>query len=475
MTLTTRLSAFFLVALALVLAGFSGTLYALAHRYLHVQAGARLEAALDTLATAAEVERNGVVWEGHERGLTLGNDGGPYAVRWTVTNETGRIVGRSANLVGQEPPRTAGPPHEQIDWQGGPWLVGRRVLNTETLPRPSAPHDDDHPKGRTEAAPTRSLVVVAAVPLGQVEDALRRLALWLAGLSGGIWLLALIGGRYLCRRALRPVRRMADAAGAIRAADTQARLPRPGTGDELDHLAVSFNALLDRLHDAFERQRRFTGDASHQLRTPLTVLLGQIEVALRQPRPAEEYQGTLAVVHAQAVRLRQIVEALLFLARADAEAQLPHLETLDLSAWLPAHLRGWASHTRAADLVTEVPLGAGPWVRAHAPLLGQLLDNLLENACKYSEPGTPVRVSVRAESGKVIVAVVDQGRGIAAEDLPHVFEPFYRSKLARREPGIGLGLAVAWRIAAALGGTLTAQSEAGKGSRLELTLPAALS
>ncbi len=128
------------------------------------------------------------------------------------------------------------------------------------------------------------------------------------------------------------------------------RLPDPGTCDELEDFARSFNGLLDRLHVTLERQRQFTGQASHQLRTPLTALIAAIEVARRRRRTVEEHERVLERLHDDAVRLWRVVEALLFLARADAEAGLPDLECLDLAAWVADHLGGWSGHERAADL-----------------------------------------------------------------------------------------------------------------------------
>src|SRR5262249_6824630 len=135
------------------------------------------------------------------------------------------------------------------------------------------------------------------------------------------------------------------------AGDLGQRLPGVRSGDELEDLSRAFNSLLERLQESFERQRRFTGDASHQLRTPLAAMLGQVEVALRRERPAAEYQRILTSVKEQGERLRRIVESLLFLARADAEARLPDRERLDLRPWLVAHLRSWSDHPRTGDLV----------------------------------------------------------------------------------------------------------------------------
>ena len=216
------------------------------------------------------------------------------------------------------------------------------------------------------------------------------------------------------------------------AADRDHRLPIPGTGDEFDALAGSFNGLLGRLHEEVERQKRFTGDASHQLRTPLTALLGQVEVALRRDRPAEDYRRTLADVHEEAVRLRQIVESLLFLARAESEAGRPELHPMELAPFVCAHLRDWSGHDRAGDLRVDLEPGGRAWACAHPPLLGQLLDNLLDNAAKYSPPGTPIEVRVWRAGDHVALAVRDRGIGLSPEDRAHLFEPFYRSAEARR-------------------------------------------
>ncbi len=451
MSLTGRLSAFFLGALAVVLAGFSLTLYLLAQTYLHRQAGERLAAALDTLDAAVEREPDGLDWEPNEHHLTLGQDGAADQVRWVVRDGRGQVVDRSPNLG----------PDDALGTDAPAVRVLERSLEAEPVPAALGPGKHDR------------LVLTAALSLEPMRQALRRLAVALAGLSAGLWLLAALAGRWVARRALAPVTRMAAAARAMTPAEPQQRLPSPGTGDELEDLQRAFNDLLSRLHEAFERQRRFTGDASHQLRTPLTAMLGQIEVALRRDRPPGEYREALARVGAQAGHLRQIVEALLFLARADAEACLDDLAVIDVAEALPAAAARWSGHPRGGDLRTEIAT-AGPFpARVQPLLLGQLLDNLIDNAFKYSAAGTPVVLRLRREGDGVALDVEDQGRGIGGDDLPHVFEPFYRSAESRRLglPGVGLGLAMVQRIAAALGGSVAVKSTAGAGSRFTLRLP----
>ncbi|MFL5342999.1 MAG: sensor histidine kinase [Gemmataceae bacterium] len=453
MSLTTRLTAFALAALAVVLAGFSATLYGLAYAHLHRQDDERLAAALDTLAAACEVNSEGVEWEPTERRLHIGADAA--AVRWVITTEKGAVLGRSPGLTDtdEQDLRTATSAGWRYDW---------RHLE------PDLPFDPS-----TVTPPRHTFIdITAAVSTAPTRAVLRWLAAALTGVSGAIWLLALPASRWVCRRALRPVQAMAKQADTMQAADRDARLAVAPTGDELEALGRAFNGLLDRMHEAHERQRRFTGDASHQLRTPLAGLLGQVEVSLRQARTADEYRRVLERVHRQGQHLSQIVEMLLFLARADADALPAALETVDLSMWLHQYLLRWADHPRAADL--RLKAGSGPsGVKVQPPLLGQLLDNLLDNAVKYSPPNTPIIVRLTASPSAVSVAVEDCGDGISPDDLPHVFTPFYRSDSARRHgrPGVGLGLSVAQRIARLFGGTLTVSSTASDGSRFELTLP----
>ena len=445
MTLATRLSLFFLAALALVLLGFSATFYYLASTHLHRQLDERLDGVVNVLAAGAEIEETGVEWKPQQRTLSM-----DAAIRWAVLDDADRRIDGADEAVAAR---------SEAGWR----LARRQVVENPSRAGDRRARDDDH---------YAALTFVAAAPEAPLQHTLHLLALTLAGLTLALWTAAAFTGRWLCRRALTPLNRMAETARTMTAADLERRLPSANTGDELDDLGCAFNDLLSRLQESFERQRRFTGDASHQLRTPLAAMLGQVEVALRRERSPQEYQRVLTLVHKQSAKLREIVEMLLFLARADAETKQPPPETIDLVAWLPEHLQTWTGHARYADLHLDVPSGASLAVKAQASLLSQLVDNLLDNACKYSEPGTPITLRLSTAAGHVLLAVADEGGGIEAAELPHVFEPFYRSPQARRlgRSGVGLGLAVARRIAEAFGGELEATSELGKGSCFTLRL-----
>lgn len=488
MTLTTRLSLFFLGTLAVVLAGFSFGLYFLARGHLHQQLEERLEASLNTLVAAAEVGPEGLEWEPAERHLRLGSAVGAQVV-WLVTDDQGQLVDRSKqdgveDFLAEvaQTLRASGRATKRLDWQGERWQCSQRWLEAAgdlvgrfskpshlagTRPAPAQPGQKD------DGRKYRALSITAGVSLEPLRTTLQQLAGVLIALAVGVWLAALFAGRAVCRRALVPVRRMAAAAGEMTGGDLEQRLPIAASGDELEDLSRAFNSLLDRLQESFERQRRFTGDASHQLRTPLTAMLGQIEVALRRERPAEEYQRVLATVRESAGHLTQIVEALLFLSRADAEARLPQRERINLNDWMPGHLQIWWERARGQDMVFESDNTPSHPVEVQPALLGELIDILIDNACKYSPPGTTITVRVVRQEQAVCVQVEDQGSGIAEADLPYVFAPFFRAAQTRRRgiAGVGLGLAIARRLAEAFGGTLAVSSEVGRGSVFSLRLP----
>jgi signal transduction histidine kinase len=477
-TLTNRLSLFFLTTLAAVLAGFSITLYYLASAHLHHQASQRLETTLNTLAAAVDVGPEGLEWEPTARHLDLGAAGPGEQVVWQVCGDKGQIIDASERpgaraALGAAAASLASAPGSatRLDWSGQRWQFSSRFLEpTPTQSgqaRPPLMEKDEGPK-------YAALTITVGVSLEPVYAVLGRLLAVLVGLSLAVWLVALFVGRAVCRRVLRPVTIMAATAREMNANDLTQRMPGSASGDELADLGRAFNHLLDRLQEAFERQKRFTGDASHQLRTPLAAILGQIEVALRRERPVEEYGRVLTTVQHKAEHLKQIIDSLLFLARADSEGRPGELERLNLCPWLRQHFQTWSEHERFGDMALECPEGNYNG-EVQPAVLGELVNILIDNACKYSSPGTLITIKVYQDQHAVCLQLQDQGRGISAEELPQVFAPFFRSAEARQQgvPGIGLGLSIAARLARALGGNLEATSRVGKGSCFTLRLPLA--
>ena len=470
--LSTRLSVFFLGMLALVLIGFSLTVYFVARHDLYSKVDDHLEVLFGILRGAAEVEDTSVEWKREEL-LPSANDQlrrGPG--QWMVTDGDGKwIDGLPADgapplllEIGDqatEVPMT----FTRIDDEGKSWRVTALRAKCATGPPQRDPKKDYS---------YEELVLGVAVSLDEAHATLAGLRWWLFGTSAGIWLVIAVVGRWLCQRALSPVTQMAAVAREMGAGDFSRRLPVSHTGDEVEDLGTAFNELLVRLQDSFERQRGFTGEASHQLRTPLTAILGQLEVALRRERDAGEYREVLESVQRQSGNLHKIVESLLFLARADGKSQLDRLEQLDLAEWAEALV---------ADQDDDGPAGVrferrteGPFVASvQSVLLSQLVNNLIDNAQRYGASDQPVTLGLSRNNGVLSLSVEDHGSGIAEQDLPHVFEPFYRAPEVRKagQTGHGLGLAVARRIATAHGGTLEVESTLGQGSRFVLELPAA--
>lgn len=467
MKLVNRVSAFFLAALALALIGYSLVVYYVISSYLYRQFDADLHGALDLLAASVEVEQDDAKWHPAEHGINLSQ---PVfdEVYWIVANESGQMVDRSPRVDRKNPKfksilEYSRQPHfptaaaiEVADW---------RILQREL----SAPN----PKPVTLREPHEFMSVRITVgrSLDELKPSLHRLTWLVCTLPAVVWLLAAAAGRWFVGHALLPVRQMAARAASTTKADFSLRLPVDSSGDELAELGESFNSLLDQLQNAFKRQQRFTGDAAHQLRTPLTVLLGQIGVARRRPRTTEEYQQTLALLENQTVELSQVVESLLFLARSEDGSSPPNLESIVLDDWLPNYLKRWDDHPRRSDLTGNFNCGAT--VRISPTLFSQALDNLLSNAFAYSKAGTPVIVAAVRDGTRAVVSVQDQGMGIAQADQTTIFEPFYRATEARQSgiTGTGLGLAIVAQIVRALGGDVRCESRPGEGSKFSLFLP----
>lgn len=485
MSLTTRLSAYFLTALALVLLGFSLVLYLLVRRHLVDQSNQRLQMAMQTILAAIEVHAEDVEWEPLERHITLGEDPGEDQVRWLVHDDSGRLVDCSRNLESAQRAGSVSDGKASIadaSSSSEGWRILRRRLRAglfepepvdEEMAADPLPDRIVLPSDRTYRGP--ALTIRVGVPWHPAAATLRQLAWTLLGVSAGLWGIGALLSRVVCRRAIRPVVEMASCAKKLSGDQPGQLLPVAPSGDEVEDLGHSFNDLLTRLQDALQQQQRFAGDASHQLRTPLTAVLGQVEVALRQERSAEEYQRVLQIVRRRAGEMRQMVELLLFLARMPERSEPPDTRVINLADWLEEHQRRWEDHPRTADISWPHRDAEAGWeIRTQPALLGQLLDNLLDNACKYSEMGTPIRVNIEQTGRGVALIVADEGMGIRGEDLPHICDPFYRSQDARRlgRPGVGLGLTVVERIATVLGGELHMDSQPGQGSRFSIDLPA---
>jgi heavy metal sensor kinase len=313
-------------------------------------------------------------------------------------------------------------------------------------------------------------VILVAHDLHELDEVMGRLLLVMTALLPLGLIGAGVGGYALANRALAPVDQITRTAGAISERDLSRRLV-VGTPDELGRLAKTFNALLDRLQQAFERQRRFTADASHELRTPLSIIQALASQKLMRRRPPEEYEQTLRQIDEAAVHMATLVTHLLTLARADVGHVSLEREPLDLTELLE-HVTAQVGEASGRAIPVRAP---GPVRVVGDPMrLTELFLHLLENAVKYTPAAGSIEVHVSCHGGVAAVAVRDTGLGIPPEHLPHIFERFYRVDKARTraEGGTGLGLAIGRWIAEAHGGSIRAESEPGRGTTITVTLPA---
>jgi signal transduction histidine kinase len=476
MSLTNRFSTLLLVTLGLTLVGFSTALFVSSRIYLNRQVDDRLTAILTLLNTSADIKPGWVRWEPKRRLLPPSRWNECPATTWLVSDGEGRLLTRPKDLPDDELPQAWVPrmgagslPDRVTDRKGRSWRVAQRRVPSDAGRAPSASRPRDTPDGKSYHD---ALVLTAFASLDETEATLAMLGWLLVGISTLVWALAALCARWLSRRTLGPLTRLVQSVQSLDAAKPGWTLAELGTRDELDDLGRAFNDLLTRLHEAYDRQRRFSSEASHQLRTPVGVMIGHLEVAQRYERSGEEYRRVIQVAHKRAVDLGQVVESLLFLSRADS-ATLTRSEPLDLGRWLIAHMENRTANCRSNDITINLLYNDFLWIRAQPQLLGQMVENMLDNACKYSQPGTPIVVTMARQGGCASLSVEDSGRGIMREDLPRVFEPFFRSSSTPcdRVPGVGLGLSVVQRIANAFGGSVAVESEVGRGSRFEVRFP----
>lgn len=284
--------------------------------------------------------------------------------------------------------------------------------------------------------------------------------------------LAAVCGYLLTRRAFAPVRQITQTAREIgEGGDLSRRIGLTGRKDEIHTLAAEFDAMFARLEQAFDREKQFTDDASHELRTPTAVILSQSEYALENTHPQGETRAALESIHTQAARMAALLSQLLMLARADKGRQVVQREPVDLSELVEMVAETEAEQAEARNITVQTELEPGVMVQGDETLLMRLLINLTENAIRYGRPGGQVKLTLRRQDGEAVGTVEDDGIGIAPEDLDKIWQRFWQADPARSGGGAGLGLSMVRWIAGAHGGRVTVQSEPGKGSVFTFFLP----
>lgn len=369
-----------------------------------------------------------------------------------------------------------------LDAQGA--TLGVRVSDAPTLPTGLLARADDRVRGASAGAETFRVQAARATYRGydyrvaawkpmtsfHSDRAAFRRALALTLPLG--FLLAAAGGWLIGQRALRPLSEMAAQAGRMSHRRLGDRLQYRANGDELSVLGTAFNQLLDRLAGALQAQRAFMTDASHQLRTPLSIARTAADVTLsRGERDTDEYRDALGVIAEQTRRLTRIVDDMFALALADADARPLRIQRLYVEDLLDEPVRAARVLAQAKAVAVQTRLDADCQIDADEELLRQMLMNLLENAVRHSAAGGRVEIVTACEDGALRIRVRDSGPGVPEADHERVFERFVRLDSVIGDGGGGLGLPIARWIAELHGGTLRIASSTGRGTTFEAHLP----
>jgi two-component system OmpR family sensor kinase len=278
-------------------------------------------------------------------------------------------------------------------------------------------------------------------------------------------------GYWLAGRALVPLVTVANALAEIKPQDLSRRLPLALIDDELGRLIRAINALLERVECASAAERRFAADAAHELRTPLAVLRTGIEVALRRERSAAEYAQALNTALRDAAAVCTLADDLLTLTRLDQELALGR-ELIDLRGLAEEVIDAIEPLTASKHLKIETNLPAAPNVQGNRDHLRRVMINLLDNALKFTPEKGRIGITLESDNGSVKLRIADSGPGIGKDDLPLIFERFFRGRSGRHESGMGLGLSLCREIIELHGGELSATNQPGGGAEFVVTLPA---
>jgi two-component system OmpR family sensor kinase len=459
-TLRFKLAIWYAVVGTLLLAGFSATLYIYVFEKIARPLDAKLRPDLAEIQRSLEVRPGNTLWW---RGVEIRPDTAwpPNEPWFALWDENGQLVRRLWSLRDDQIKRYPSAPTP-----GGQTISVFDITDDLRLRMLSVPYQ----------VPGRSQYwMIRVMRIHEPNaDALGALRLIIFVALPIVVALLVIGGYALTRRWLKPLDLMLGEADRITADDLSRRLPVQNPHDELGRLASVFNITLDRLESSFDALDRFVADASHELRTPLTTLRSVGEVGLRRGRTVEEYREIIGSMLEEAQRLQLLIQRLLELASAEGGSPAVHRSDLNVHTYVAScvHELGILAEFKNQHIAVDAQPCA---VSTDAVIFRQALQNLVDNAIKYSPPNATIRVSVREVDGHVDVAVSDEGPGIRPESRAHLMQRFYRPDRGRGRDsgGFGLGLSITKAYMRVLGGTLDYEPGVPKGSTFRLRLPKA--
>ncbi|WP_372639199.1 sensor histidine kinase [Fodinibius sp.] len=461
LSISKKLAFWYGLSLFIMLSAFGYFLYESFHQSIHHNYDRHLrfeaEQLLPHINTAGDTLS--IDLSGYSRNAAL-KSGVEYGTYVRLYNREGQLIYRSPNFTGVDQPLETDIPEAAEEYSlSSQW----QELPTRTLFYPIIENEDEI-NGWLE-------VTGFEWTLHEELSRFRRYLLVLIAISVAF---SILGGYWLSRRALSPVSSIIDAAKSITATDMDKRIPvNYQVRDELTDLAETFNMMLNRLQKGFEREKRFTSDAAHELMTPLSSMRSDAEIMLRKPRSKEEYQETIQRMLTETRRMSEMVHLLLQLSRVESVHRL-EAERINISQITEAVTAGYQQKARAKDIAMKVDITPELQIRAHGAYIEEVINNLLENALKYTPEGGRVDLQVQRSSGKAVIHLSDTGIGFDQETKRHLFERFYRAdqREVQQCPGSGLGLPLVKAIVELYEGKIRAYSDGqGEGSTFVVELP----
>jgi heavy metal sensor kinase len=455
-TVRARLTLWYIALLLLILIAFSGALYFTLERALYQEVDDSLALNAHELANGVSVINGQIVLPGDQNDISDRNAvrARGYLVR--ILDTYGKVLSTNSTYA----PLPVSPYAVATARRGLSQFETVSVKGEAYRIYTTSVQDNGRVVGALQIAEA----------LGEIEATLRQLVLMLAIIIPLTLALAIFGGIWFARRALMPIDQITRNAQRISAQDLSQRLNLNLPNDEVGRLARTFDAMLERLDDAFRRERDFTANASHEFRTPLTVMRGEIEVLLQRPRERAEYVRALNELSADVEQLSRMAEDLLMLARADAQQIAVTCEELNAPPLLQAVADEVRPLAEAQRITLDVQADPALLFWGDEQKMLRTLFNLVDNALKFSPPDTRVLLSASRKGDTVSLCVSDQGPGMPPDALPHIFDRFYRGADGRAS-GAGLGLAIARTLVQAQGGEISVESEAGKGTTFTVEMP----
>jgi len=462
-SIRTRLTAWYVVLLGIILILFSGFLYYFLSKRLHESIDNSLKVSATVVAQSATMKFDQPPLPGLERFFEQFLGYNNLNKFYRIYDGSGNVGSRSKNIDASKFPLT------QTAYADA--LKGQTSYETFKI-------DGVHPVRVITMPVLRggnlANLVQVGTSLESVQETLKNLKIILFTTVPFVLLVATLFGRFMARRALKPVIRIIQTAREVgKGADLSKRIPVSEVQDEIGQLATTFNNMMDRLESSFAQIRQFSSDASHELRTPLTVLQGQNELVLNKERAVSEYQEVISSNLEEINYMSKVLEDLFTLSRSDENQIQLECKPMDLRDIIDEVFKHAEALANEKDIKIAVAFLEPVQINGDAVRLRQMVWNILHNAIKYTPPGGQIKISLEDQGDSAFFTVQDSGIGISEEDLPKIFNRFFRVDKARsrKEGGSGLGLSITRHIVEAHKGSIDVESKLGVGTKFKIRLP----